>query len=116
MTRNAFGTPTEPCSFRTANTSTTFAGTAFTSEQTIQVNFYWLIFPSVLYLMITVSFAVTVARTKNMPPWKSSAVALLWCKEAGDNELNGPKEMETRGKRVKVQLLDDGSSWRGAES
>lgn len=66
--------------------------------------------------MITVSFAVTVARTKNMPPWKSSAVALLWCKEAGDNELNGPKEMETRGKRVKVQLLDDGSSWRGAES
>jgi hypothetical protein len=73
-------------------------------------------FPSGLYLMITVFFAVTVAQTKNLPPWKSSAVALLWCKEAGDNELNGPREMKKRGKRVKVQLLDEGSSWRVAES
>jgi hypothetical protein len=116
MSRHAFVTPAKRCSFRTANTSTTFAGTAFKSEQTIQVNFYWLIFPSVLYLMITVFFAVTIARTKNLPPWKSSAVALLWCKEVGDNELNGPREIEKRGKRVKVQLLDEGNSWRVAES
>jgi hypothetical protein len=116
MVRNAFVTLTDRCSFRTANTSTTFAGTAFKSEQTIQVNFYWLIFPSVLYLMITVFFAVTVSQTKGLPPWKSSALALLWCKEAGDNELNRPREMEKRGKRVKVQLLDEGNSWRVAES
>lgn len=80
------------------------------------MNFYRLIFPSVLYILITIFFVATVIQTRNLPPWKSSALALLWCTETGDNQLSAVKQMDGRGKRNKVQLLDEGDTWRVKES
>jgi hypothetical protein len=103
-------------SFRTTNGSTTVTGIAHNTEQTIQVNFFWLIFPIVLFLMISWFFFLTIFQTRDLPPWKSSALALLWCEETGDNKLSTLKQMKARGKQAKVKLLEEKDSWRLAET
>lgn len=103
-------------SFRTANTSISMAGTAYTFEPTIKVNSYWLLFPTSLYFMITVFFMATIVQTRDLPSWKSSALALLWCKETGDNKLPTPDQMKLRGTRAKVQLVDEDRSWKLIEA
>lgn len=86
------------------------------TEVTVEVNFRWLILPSVLYLMILGFFFATVFQNRDLPPWKYSALALLWYKETGDDQLSTSSQMKTRGKQAKVQLLDEGDSWRLAET
>ena len=86
---------------------------ALTTEATIEVNFLWIIFPSALYVMITGFFIATMLQTRDLRSWENLALALLWCKEAGDNQLTTLKQFEARGKQVEVQLVYDGtSSWR----
>jgi hypothetical protein len=107
---------TEFLSFRTTNGSTTVTGIAYNTEQTIQVNFFWLIFPIVLFLMISSFFFLTIFKTRDLPPWKSSALALLWCEETGDNKLSTLEQMKARGKQANVNLLKENDSWRLAET
>ncbi|XPS90735.1 hypothetical protein M3J09_000168 [Ascochyta lentis] len=102
--------------FRTANSSTAVTGTAYTTEPTIEVNYMWLIFPNVLYLVISGFFLATLIQTRDLPSWKSSALALLWCKEPGDNHLLTPNQMKTRVKQARVQLLYGRDTWQLAET
>lgn len=107
---------TDSSSFRTANNSNTATGTAYTTEATIEVNFMWLIFPSALYLFISGFFIATVFQTRDLPSWKSNALALLWCREPGDNRLSAPDQMKARGRQAEVHLQDEGDSWRLIET
>jgi hypothetical protein len=66
--------------------------------------------------MISLFFFMTIFQTRDLPPWKSSALALLWCEETGDNKLSTLEEMKARGKQAKVKLLDENDSWRLAEN
>ncbi|KAH6621936.1 hypothetical protein C7974DRAFT_213696 [Boeremia exigua] len=102
--------------FRTAHSSITTAGIAYKKEPVIQVTFLWLIFPIVLHLLISGFFITTVSQTRDLPYWKSSALALLWCEETGNNRLSTPDQIKTRGEQAKVELLDEGNSWRLTET
>ncbi|KAF3033215.1 hypothetical protein E8E11_000264 [Didymella keratinophila] len=97
--------------FRISNGSVEVSGTASTTEPTIEVNYMWLILPCALYIAITGLFITTVVQTRHLPPWKSSALALLWGKEFRNNQLS-TKQIKIRGKQAEVQLVYDGTSGR----
>jgi anaerobic selenocysteine-containing dehydrogenase len=66
--------------------------------------------------MISGFFVATIVQTRHLPPWKSSALALLWGKEPGNNQLSTTKQIKARGKQAEVQLVYEGTSWRVKES
>ncbi|KAH7066067.1 hypothetical protein BKA63DRAFT_154822 [Paraphoma chrysanthemicola] len=100
---------------RTAGSGVNVNGTAYEIEATIQVNYVWLVAPSLLYIIISMFFFATVVQTNNLPPWKSSALALLWCRDPEDDRLTTVDEMKRRGEQVSVLLEDTGDTWRLTE-
>ncbi|KAH7067186.1 hypothetical protein FB567DRAFT_541918 [Paraphoma chrysanthemicola] len=100
---------------RTAGSSVNVNGTAYEIEATIQVNYVWLVAPGLLYIIISVFFFATVMQTSNIPPWKTSALALLWCRNPRDDRLATVDEMKRRGGQVSVLLEDTGDTWQLTE-
>lgn len=81
-----------------------------TSEPTIEVTFPWLILPLVLYVMITTFFFTTMSRTRNAPPWKSSALALLSCTDP-NNMMGETEQFKRTARTTSVRLEDNGETW-----
>jgi type VI protein secretion system component VasK len=101
---------------RTNKNSTNVAGTSYQTEANIQINFYWLIFPVALWVMITGFFCATILQTITLPSWKASALALLWCREEGDNQLSTPETIEERGRKTNIRLKAFEETWRLLET
>ena len=90
-------------------------GTAWSTEPVIEVTFYWLSMPIALYLVITVFFFGTVFRTRDAPPWKSSALALLRCADP-KNEMASTEQFKKYAAATSVRLDDTGETWHLLET
>lgn len=81
----------------------------------IEVTFVWLIMPITVYITITAFFFTTMLRTRNSPPWKSSALALLQSRDP-DNHMASPKQFKKYAKATSVRLERNGETWHLLES
>lgn len=98
---------------RSGRNSSIVLGTSWVEEQTIQVNFWWLSLPVLLYAAITFFFFYTVWKSSrtNTPLWKSSILIPLQVMNA-DNGLGTKRQVERQSRTNNIQLIGDGSNWR----
>jgi hypothetical protein len=68
---------------RTAPSSSLVNGTAWSTDQFIKVQPVWLLFPTLLWLGITIILIATILRTErhDTPVWKASQLATVQCLE-----------------------------------
>jgi hypothetical protein len=90
-------------------------GTAWDTEQRIQVNYWWLTGPLALHVMITIFLFATIIKTRNTPIWKSSALSLLDAKDP-QNRLSTRKATEAQAREVTMRLEGNGGHWFLSES
>jgi hypothetical protein len=81
----------------------------------IEVTFAWLIMPITLYVAITAFFFTTIVQTRDSPPWKSSALALLQSRDP-DNHMASTKQFKKYAKATSVRLEHNGETWHLLES
>src|SRR2546421_3031035 len=95
---------------RSGRNSSVILGTSWIEEQSIQVNFWWLSLPVLLYAAITFFFFYTVWKSSrtNTPLWKSSILIPLQVMNA-DNGLGTKRQVERQSRTNNIQLIGDGS-------
>lgn len=100
---------------RTGNTTSAdffVEGSEWYSEQYIEVDLAWLIFPGAVYTLITLFFLTTVAisRRGDRPLWKSSPLVLLQVADS-NNSMNTLKSLEKEANTTQIQLKYTGKNW-----
>jgi len=98
---------------RSGRNSSVVLGTSWVEEQIIQVNFWWLSLPVLLYAAITFFFLYTVWKSSrtNTPLWKSSILVPLQVMNA-DNGLGTKRQVERQSRTNNIQLIGNGSNWQ----
>ncbi|PVH93549.1 hypothetical protein DM02DRAFT_733063 [Periconia macrospinosa] len=89
--------------FRAASSSVTVKGKSFENLQQIQVNFWFLVPPCALYVLLTGFLIATILHTTNVPLWKSSQLALLYAM-SNPEMLSTKVEMEERARKTKLRF------------
>ena len=102
---------------RIANSSTTITGTAWSTVQFIHIDFYWLIYPLFIYVLITTFLFSTIVltRKRRLPTWKQSALALLRASDP-QNEAYSKDEMKEAARRSMLRFVPRGETWKLEES
>ena len=95
-------------------------GAAYRSDTYIQVEWYWLIFPSVLLIITLLFLTITIWQTKNddaIMTWKSSPLPLLFHGLSSQHQTQVKdvlqlSEMENQAKHMKVSLVETEEGWK----
>ena len=90
---------------------TNVSGTAWSKAPYITVNFIWLTYPAIVFLMVTMFLFATTMQSRNTPLWKSSALALLYSRDA-DEGVRSASERENISKRTSSRLERTGTRHR----
>ena len=96
------------CRFRGTDQAITVQGEAWSEKPFIRVNAVWLIYPAILYIMLTSFLFATLFHTRDTPLWKSSALALLHSCD-NDEEQHTIEEVVSKAAKKRVRLQDTGT-------
>jgi hypothetical protein len=100
-----------PCRLRPSEQSTNVSGTAWKKTPYTTVNFIWLVYPAVVFFIVTVFLFATTLRSRNVPLWKSSALALL-CSTDADKEERSASEKQRMAKKMNSRVEHVGERHR----
>lgn len=90
-------------------------GTHSYAQNTVLVDFRWLILPGFVYITILVFFISTIATTRKTPMWKSSPLPLLHAKDREDNDGSGER-VRQRAKESWLRLRRGEMRWQLVDS